>query len=158
MVDTSGYSFFVPGVPATAGSKRAFPYRKAAGGLGVRVTHDNPQTTSWMSVVRHFAHEEIAGRGPIEGPVLLGVTFHLARPKGHFGTGKNSRVIKDSAPKYPTSKPDLTKLVRCVEDALRGLAWKDDSQVVMQITHKEYASVHGEIGAAVVIKPMSIDT
>lgn len=142
-------TFFVPGHPATAGSKKAFPYRKATGGLGVRVTHDNPRTTSWMSVVRHFAHEAMNERPPMQGPVQMSLVFLMPRPKGHYRTGKNSHLLRDDAPRAPATKPDLTKLVRCAEDALRGVVWVDDSQVVSHVNSKHYAETSDSIGVSV---------
>jgi Holliday junction resolvase RusA-like endonuclease len=42
---------------------------------------------------------------------------------------------------HPTVKPDLTKLLRAVEDALTGVVWRDDSQIIHQVVNKEYADV-----------------
>ena len=38
----------------------------------------------------------------------------------------------------PDTKPDLTKLVRAAEDSLRGVLWRDDAQVVRQVTEKRW--------------------
>ncbi len=35
-------------------------------------------------------------------------------------------------------KPDATKLVRALEDALTRIVWKDDAQVVTQVVHKRF--------------------
>jgi Holliday junction resolvase RusA-like endonuclease len=81
----------------------------------------------------------------MEGPLKVSLRFGLLRPKGHFG----KRGLKPSAPQYPTVKPDVIKLARCVEDALNGLAWKDDSQIVFEELGKVYAGSPGvqiEIG------------
>lgn len=133
-------SFFVPGIAKTAGSKRAIPFEKSDGSLGVRVIDDNPKTKGWMADVKHYAGQAMAGQRTslVEGPVAVEVTFFLLRPDAHFGTGKNAALLKPSAPEYPTKKPDLTKLWRAAEDALKGIVWKDDSQVVWQNTRKAY--------------------
>jgi crossover junction endodeoxyribonuclease RusA len=68
------------------------------------------------------------------GPILLEIGFRLPRPKGHYGV----KGLRPSAPPYPVTKPDLTKLLRALEDALKGLAWRDDSQVVAQRITKDY--------------------
>lgn len=62
------------------------------------------------------------------------VEFFLPRPKGHFGV----HGVKRSAPKYPTVRPDATKLMRPLEDALTGIVWKDDSRIVEQVVRKSY--------------------
>lgn len=48
-------------------------------------------------------------------------------------------VGRPSAPHYPAVKPDATKLVRAVEDALTGICWRDDAQIVNQDVRKRYA-------------------
>ena len=66
-----------------------------------------------------------------------------ANAKGHYGTGRNADQVKASAPPHPTTKPDATKLVRAVEDALTGVIWRDDSQVVRQWASKVYDDCEG---------------
>ena len=61
--------------------------------------------------------------------------------------------LTPSAPKYKTSKPDVGKTARAVEDALTGIAWVDDSQVVTSIAGKIW-SVDGAEGCAVLIAAM----
>jgi len=131
-------SFFVPGIPATSGSKSAYPYKnKKTGRMGVAVAPASKRQKSWMGVVRFFAEENYNG-DVLAGPISLSLVFYLPRPKSHFGTGRNAGKLKPSARKYPTTTPDLTKLVRAVEDALKGVTWKDDSQVVYQLNTKFY--------------------
>jgi crossover junction endodeoxyribonuclease RusA len=76
----------------------------------------------------------------------------MPRPKGHYGSGKNELTVKNSAPKYPDKKPDCTKLLRALEDALTGILWIDDSQVVRQVVGKSYADTgDAKIGAHVFV-------
>jgi Holliday junction resolvase RusA-like endonuclease len=49
--------------------------------------------------------------------------------------------LKRSAPTLHTQKPDTTKLIRCTEDALQGVCWHDDCQVVSQQATKVWADV-----------------
>lgn len=136
--------FTVLGQPATAGSKRGIPYEKKgkfkANGkpeLGVRVIHDNERFESWSQACKQEALRAAAGRF-IDGPILLMVQIIRPRPKGHFRTGKNSLQVRDAAPGYPDTKPDLTKVVRAIEDSLTGVIWRDDCQVVRQVTAKDW--------------------
>jgi crossover junction endodeoxyribonuclease RusA len=128
--------FTVYGEPATAGSKRGF-YNKALG--RVIMAPDNKRQKPWMQQVAGTAREAYRGE-LLTGPVRLRVTFNLQRTKGHFGTGKNAGIVKASAPEHHTKKPDLTKLVRAIEDALTGIIWKDDSQVFFQQNIKRYTT------------------
>lgn len=92
----------------------------------------------YMAALRMFAAKTAseAGWEPATGPIVLHVDFVFTRPKGHFGTGKNAAVVKPSAPKHVTVKPDLTNLIKTTEDALTGIAWRDDSQIVGHETRK----------------------
>jgi len=97
----------------------------------------NRRQKPWMSHVQATAIEKYRG-DPITEPIYLELFFHLPRPKSHFGSGKNSEKIKDSSPKKHVTTPDLTKLLRAVEDALTGIIWKDDSQVCGFMCSKAY--------------------
>jgi len=44
-------------------------------------------------------------------------------------------------PALPTKKPDLDNLTKTVLDALNGLAYEDDSQIVELILRKEYGII-----------------
>lgn len=116
--------FEVIGRPQQRGSKRAF----VRGGKPV-VTDMNKKSSSWMQQVRESAAEAMGGRDLIRRPVVLSVVFRFARPKSHYGTGRNAGRLKDSAPGIHSQTPDLAKLVRCLEDALTGVVWADDRQV-----------------------------
>ena len=65
----------------------------------------------------------------------LKVDFHFRRPKSHL-TSKGA--LTKAAPLFPTGRQigDTDKLIRSVCDALTGITWYDDSQVV-DITAKK---------------------
>ena len=139
--------FFVPGVPQPGGSKRAFASKSGR----IIVMDDCKGNKDWKSTVKVFAQQAFAGKSPLAGPLRLAIVFHLLRPKGHFGRGKNSDQIRASAPMFPTVKPDATKLLRSTEDAMTGVIWRDDAQIVEQIVRKIYSDT---TGADVVIEEM----
>jgi crossover junction endodeoxyribonuclease RusA len=143
-------SFFVPGTPAPGGSKRAFFNRKTGKAMVVDACAQNKP---WRSDVKAFAQEAHKNGPPLQGALKLSIVFFMARPKGHFGTGRNSDKLKDSAPQYPTGKPDSTKLTRSCEDALNGVLWKDDSQIVTQSISKRY-TIDGKVGALITVASM----
>ena len=92
-------------------------------------------------------------KAPITGALRVEFEFVLPRPKGHYGTGKHAGQVKSSAPLYPGVKPDITKLIRSTEDAMKGIAWKDDSQVVTQIGMKRYSESPGALITISCIQP-----
>jgi Holliday junction resolvase RusA-like endonuclease len=130
-------TFTVYGKPATAGSKRAFPIKRKNGSIGAVVTEDNAKSKPWMAAVAAAARE-VYRVGLMRGPVELFLLFCVPRNKGDFGTGRNAGSVKGSAPRYPIVKPDVLKMARAVEDALTGVVWHDDAQIVHEELRKEY--------------------
>lgn len=127
-------SFAVPGVPQPAGSKRGYVNRKTG---AVIITDANRKAKGWQAQVADASAAAIDGE-LLTGPLSLTVTFWLPRPAGHYGTGRNAGTVKQTAPFWHHVRPDLTKLVRGLEDALTGLVWRDDAQVVHQQLTKRY--------------------
>ncbi len=132
--------FFVPGIPQPGGSKRAFVNKKTGRAI---ITEDNPKSRPWRAVVVDRATAAMRGRAPLTGPVWMSVIFYVLRPRGHYGTGRNQGTVKRSAPKAPMVRPDYLKLTRSTEDALKGICWKDDSQVVEAHLYKRYGERPG---------------
>ncbi|MBQ1295669.1 MAG: RusA family crossover junction endodeoxyribonuclease [Clostridiales bacterium] len=130
---------FVPGTPIQQGSMKAFPIRHSNGTLGVSMVHNKGNLlTAWRERIRvaliEKYPEQLDGTQTDGGyfkqyvPVVLEVTFYLAKPK--------SNKLKEPSNK----KADLDKLVRAVNDALSGLVFYDDSQVVKILASKEWES------------------
>lgn len=79
------------------------------------------------------AWERSGNEGFLRGdePLIISCVFYVKRPKGHYGTGANADEIKERFKRLrPTGRPDLSNLVKQVEDALTTHAWADDDQVV----------------------------
>lgn len=119
--------------PEPAGSKKAFAFARRDGSLGANVVDDNDKSKSWKRSVA------VEARLAYDGPLLTGAlavtfVFYRPRPKGHFG----AKGLKPSAPKYPTTKPDVLKCARAVEDALSKVIYQDDAQIVIERIYKQY--------------------
>ena len=130
------------GLPQTAGSKSAIPYRKSGGKLGVIVKDANPKTKSWQGVISNAAAGVILKDESIlqlfDGPLAVEMMFFMPRPRSHYRTGKNAGNLKASAPNYPDRRPDVLKLARAVEDACTGIVWTDDARIVDESLKKFY--------------------
>jgi Holliday junction resolvase RusA-like endonuclease len=142
----------VRGKPEPRGSKQPFvlyrdkakkvPVRRPDGGIVVNMADDNPQSKAWMKKVEAAAVAAWRDQGlpPVEGVgIAVDCTFFLERPAGQFGTGRNARLVKDSAPARPRVRPDLDKLARGTLDALTGVVWWDDSCLTKVSLDKAYA-------------------
>ncbi|MGH3448851.1 MAG: RusA family crossover junction endodeoxyribonuclease [Nocardioidaceae bacterium] len=154
----------VHGTPAPQGSKTARPiYRGRDAGRvftgRVAQQESSGAVKPWRQAVKWAALEatDHAGalEGALEGPLHVTVTFTVARPKGHWRTGRNAGRLRDAAPMRPAVKPDLDKLVRSTLDGLgEAGVWTDDAQVVELTALKLYPSP----GVDAVPLPSAIDT
>lgn len=117
--------FTIPGVPIAqprhkvSGKHRWLPKTKAG---------DEHPVVAYKEEIRLRAQQEDAK--PIKGPVYLYVIFVMPRPS----KGKTPTRL------WHASKPDLDNLVKAVQDALKGVAWKDDTQVCCASISKVYAA------------------
>jgi crossover junction endodeoxyribonuclease RusA len=117
-------TFEVVGIAVPKGSTRAFVPK---GWTRPIVTAANAKSKGWQQLVAEQA-QTVGAEGLFVGPVALTVSFYLPRPQ--------------SLPKHVrhhVKKPDLDKLVRCTKDALKGVLYHDDSQVVDLNAQKLYA-------------------
>lgn len=136
---TSCISFHVPGTPAPQGSKSYL-------GHG-RMVESSKRVKPWRTDVRAEAMRHF--ERPLHGPIRLDLTFLFPRPASHLGTGRNAGRLKPSAPPEHTRKPDADKLARAILDALTGVVYVDDSQVIVLVTYKRWAEVGDRPGARV---------
>lgn len=60
-------------------------------------------------------------------PIRMVVTFYMPRPK-------RTKLL------CPTSRPDLTNLEKTVEDAMNGIVYPDDAQIVEKLSRKEWTT------------------
>lgn len=132
-------SFRVYGLPQTKGSTRAFMPKGARFPI---ITNDNPKNKAWALVVHVAARAARDQRGmtePLSGAVKLWLGFHMPKPKS----------LKKYAPM--TKRPDLDKMVRSIKDALKGVFYLDDAQVVELHAMKFYSN---DPGAEIEIRPI----
>jgi Holliday junction resolvase RusA-like endonuclease len=125
-MDRRRVTFDVIGIAQPKGSTRAFVPK---GWTRPIITADNPRTKGWQQLVAEQA-QRVAQEGLFVGPVILWVTFSLPRP-----ISLPKRVVQH------TKNPDLDKLARVVCDALTGVLYHDDAQVVELHVFKLYAAV-----------------
>lgn len=67
-----------------------------------------------------------------------------------------SKAKKEAATKgdvLPTTKPDIDNLAKCVLDALNGIAYRDDNQVV----RLEVSKFYGEPATLISLEPLSAE-
>lgn len=110
------------------GSKNAVPVMRRDGtpvigrnGRPVVNLVESSDVKPWREAVKTAAIEAMGGRPALDGPLVVRMVFTVRKPA--------------SAPKlrrsWPDRMPDLSKLVRAVEDALTDAGvWADDARVI----------------------------
>ena len=139
----------IPGIPKPGGSKKSFPHSKT----GKIVTIDAcKMNKDWRNTVSIYAKQAYKEK-PLSGPLKLKIVFLMPRPKNHYKKVKGfGTKLKDDAPLYHTIRPDITKLIRSLEDALTGIIWNDDAQIVNQSSTKIYSNVPGVMVYVSIVK------
>ena len=113
-------SFSCDGTPVPQGSMKV---------INGHILHSQGSALAvWRSTVALSAR--FAGAKPVEGAIGIEIVFRVRRPK---------TVKRD----YPTVAPDLDKYIRGVLDALTGIAYLDDSQVIDIKAEKVYSDMAG---------------
>ena len=78
-----------------------------------------------------------AGVKPIQGAVELRATFLFRRPKTHL---KKNGDLRKGVPVHHIHNPDVSNLTKLVEDALIGIAFKDDRQIIANHVKKDWTT------------------
>jgi crossover junction endodeoxyribonuclease RusA len=128
-------TFDVLGRPAPQGSKKSIGNN--------RFVESSKYLPAWRSAVRLAAEQAVIVNGwdRVSGPVELEVMFYLDRPA----------TVKRAQPIVP---PDVDKLIRGVGDALTGVVYDDDSQIIRVLAWKVYADAR-DPGAFVRVNELS---
>ena len=88
--------------------------------------YDPAKSREYKQYVRLVASED-APETPVTGAVLLSLKIYKAIPKS---MSKRKREAALAGRLRPTTKPDVSNVLKGVEDALKGLWYADDSQIV----------------------------
>lgn len=117
--------FFVGGIPLPKGSKTRIGTRMVEVADMATRARSGGALKRWLNAIASTAR--VYRCAYIDaGPVAMRCDFFLPRPM-------TKRV-------HATAKPDLSKLARAVEDALNGIAYRDDAQICHAIWNKDYAT------------------
>lgn len=123
--------FDVPGIPQGKGRPRAGKTKDG------RVQIYTPgKTVMYESTVALFASQAMAGRPLLKGP--LRAVFYANMPiPASFSKRKREAAVAQLI--YPQSKPDWDNVAKTCCDAMNGVVFVDDSQIVEGIVRKRYS-------------------
>ena len=103
-------------------------------------TYTPDKTRNYESLIKEAAIEAMGSSEPLETPVNLYLYIRAPIPKSL--PKKRMEACLNGLEK-PIKKPDASNVLKSVEDAMNGVVYKDDSQIVNIHVSKVYSSVSG---------------
>jgi len=131
----------VMGEPVPQGSVRAFVTKS---GRPI-ITHSNKNTKEWRQRIATEGQAKRPIHWDMDQAILLNIDFLMPRPKS-----LPKKVIED------VKRPDLDKLIRAVMDALTGIFYQDDSQVIHIFASKKYVGKNDTPGVTITVICQSV--
>lgn len=105
------------------------------------------QTVNQEAYIKMLAATAMRGLAPLVGPLEATFSISVAIPKSF--TRQQRKLIEDGS-LWPTSKPDIDNVVKLLCDAMNGVVYGDDKQIVDLFVSKAYA----EAGSTTVMVSM----
>lgn len=122
--------FKVPGHPQGKGRPR-FARR------GKFVQSYTPEkTVSYENWIRNCYQKE-HGDNKLLPPISMDIVAIFDVPKSYSAKKRAACLAGET---LPTCKPDVDNIVKCVADALNGIAYVDDSSITDLTMHKKYGT------------------
>ena len=137
--------FHVPGQPIGKGRPRI-------GKVGAHARMFTPtKTVNYEGLVAFAAQQAMKGASLFENACEVKMRIDCQIPASW--SQKKQRAA-EAGEIRPTTKPDVDNIVKAVFDAINGVVWKDDVQVVALTLTKRYSMVPG---VAVRIDHLGVD-
>ena len=135
--------FFVPGKPIGKGRPRVCR----------KVTYTPKPTKDYENLVRQCYIAKYADKQPIPAKIPLKVSIIANYPITQSMPKKQVKIIENGGAftVRPPKKPDADNISKIILDALNGLAYYDDNQVVTLRIDKCYAKDESQVGVYVKI-------
>ena len=136
-------SFEIPGQPIGQGRPKFSTIN------GHARAYDPEKSRNYKAYVRMLATQAMKETGfeRIDGPCAVVIQAYFEVPKSK---SKKFREAALNGLERPTKKPDLSNIIKGIEDALNGLVYKDDSSIVslkIQKYYSEFPRVELEISS-----------
>lgn len=120
--------FVVPGRPVPMARPR----------VTARGTYTPKRCRDYKEAVALAAKTAMNGREPLTGAIIVKMCFRFSLPKSW---SKAKRQEWENGKVHFLSRPDIDNLYKSVTDALIGIVYKDDSQIVAAQVIKSYEDV-----------------
>jgi len=133
--DEPDVSVVLPGEPKGKGAPRTRIVTTRTGAHYAHIYAD-PRTQSYEGMLRQVAALAMRGRSPLANALRVRVIAHMSVPTSWSRT---RRLAAMSGFIRPTVKPDWENIAKTL-DALTGIVWIDDKQIVSGMIEKFYAA------------------
>lgn len=94
------------------------------------------KTRGYEAALRLSAQEAMAGRPPVDGPVMVSIEASFPVPASWSRKKRDAALAGRVAHQ---TKPDVDNIIKNV-DSLNEVVWKDDKQIVSATVHKNYSA------------------
>lgn len=116
MTETAVYTVTIPGLLRGKGRPR----------FGNGRTFTDARTVQAEACIQQHAIAQI-GRPYLEGPLSVALTITIQPPRS-WSRKKTADAVAGRI--LPTGRPDIDNQMKTAADALNGIVWKDDAQIV----------------------------
>lgn len=124
------FTIYIPGQPVAKGRARATRQGRM---------YTPGKTVEAENLVAVCAMQQI-GQPVLLGPITVHVEFKCLIP---MSWSKKRQAQAEAGTLHPTGKPDIDNATKLAFDALNGIAWKDDAQIVSATISKRYDQAPG---------------
>ena len=126
--------FTVEGPPQGKGRPR---FRRAGNFV---TTYTDQKTKTYEATIKAWAQRAMGSARPLEGPVAVDLYIRVGVPAS---TSKKRTEAFLQNEELPTKKPDIDNIIKAYLDAMNGIVYKDDTQVIRLSAKKGYSLVAG---------------
>jgi Holliday junction resolvase RusA-like endonuclease len=126
--------FTVEGPPQGKGRPR---FRRAGNFVQ---TYTDSRTKAYEQTIRAYAQRAMGSTRPLEGAVAVDLFIRLPTPSSASKRLKEALLRNEQ---LPTKKPDIDNVIKIYLDAMNGIIYEDDTQVVRLSAKKGYSLVPG---------------
>jgi len=120
-------NFIIPGKPM--GKQRPRVLKNG-------ISYTPKETVNYEVYVKQCYLKEYAGKELLNGPVKIKIEAYMPIPKS---ASKKIQKAMKAGQIRPAKKPDWDNIGKIITDALNGIAYNDDKQIVSCLVEKYYS-------------------
>mgnify|MGYP003649162720 CR=1 FL=1 len=98
-------------------------------------TYSPKKTKDYETLIKEAAIQCMGKHDPLETPVSLSIAFGMPLPKSYSKKRKEACL---TGIERHLKKPDLDNMIKSVSDAMNGIVYRDDGQIVTITARKSY--------------------